>query len=186
MGPRLSSWGWSPVHRYSKMKIIAGVKRSWALPRGEMNRPRIYHSWDQGDLLNFTGTKRLLGGQKGREHHPVVGDVYYYRPLCSNPFWLRDACVHRGEPWDKLNMDSEPTRQDDWPEEAQKNCCIEVIQTTMRAWLVLSPSVCVCLHVCLVTQTCRAAWASQSFTEIMNSMKTINYNCLDYCCLICF
>ena len=71
MGPRLSSWGWSPMHRYSKMKIIAGVKRRWALPRWEMNRPRIYRSWDQGDLSNFTGTERLLGGQKGREHHPV-------------------------------------------------------------------------------------------------------------------
>ena len=75
MGLRLSSWGLSPGHRYSKKKIITGLKWSWTLPRKEMNGPHIYYSWDQGDLPNFTCAERLLGGQKGRERYHAVGDA---------------------------------------------------------------------------------------------------------------
>ena len=45
---------------------------------------------------------------------------------------MRCVCT-QGESWDKPNMDSESTKQDNWPKETQKKCSIKVIQTTARA-----------------------------------------------------
>ena len=40
-------------------------------------RPHIPTSQSQGDLPDYTCAERLLGGGKGRGHHPTVSDVNF-------------------------------------------------------------------------------------------------------------
>ena len=73
MGSWLSSWSLSPVDRCSK--IIAGVREEQSSAQKRDKRPHTPHSRSQGGLPDYTCVEMLLGGQKGRGYHPVVGDA---------------------------------------------------------------------------------------------------------------
>ena len=61
MGPRLSSWTLSPEDRYFKIKSREELSPAWVK---KIRRPHISHSWDQGDLPNYTCRERFLGHQR--------------------------------------------------------------------------------------------------------------------------
>ena len=149
MGPRLSTWSLSPVDRYSKMKTIAGGRRSWALPRWEIKRPHIPHSPSQGELPDYTHTERLLEGQKRRGAPPHSKWCQpTHRPLRWNPSWLRDAHAHMGGPWNKPNTDSEPGKAR-WLAKGNPEEMPHVRDSNYHegATLSLSPPVCAYSHV---------------------------------------
>ena len=73
-------------------------------------RTHISHSQGQGDLPNYTGAERFLEGQKGRGHHPIVGDINLLIDLFAGIHLGWDARTQIGRSWDKPNMDSEASK----------------------------------------------------------------------------
>ena len=61
----------------------------------------------------------------------------YHRPLCWDPFWLRDEHTHVRGSWDQLNMDSESGKSN-WLAKGNPEDMPHMIQTTMRIPMCLS------------------------------------------------
>ena len=130
-------------------KIMTGSRRIWVLLWYERKRAHISHSWGQGDLPPYTCAEKFLRGQR-REGAPG------HNTFCQLP---RDPhagihlgykmCVHTGkdpEP-DQIWTQSQ-TKQDDWPEETQKNCPhISDLIHLKSTWLFFWAHLCVYPHI---------------------------------------
>ena len=76
-------------------------------------RPSISHSQSQGDFP----TRKLLRGQEGEMSTN-------HRPLCWDPFWLRDEHTHVRRSEINKTWIQNHENQIDWPKETQKKCPI--------------------------------------------------------------
>ena len=70
MGPTANSWS-CPLGQILQDE----EEEELSLAQIRDKRPHILHFQRQRDLPHYTCAERLLEGQKGRRHHPIVGDV---------------------------------------------------------------------------------------------------------------
>ena len=76
---------------------MAGVREELSPAQIRGKRPHIPQSPSQGDLPDYTGTEKLLGGQKGRECHFNANDANYPQASSLEPILAkRCAPVHGG------------------------------------------------------------------------------------------
>ena len=80
MGPRLSNWSLSPIDRYSDNdRSKEELSPAWI----EDKETTYFLFSGQGDLPDYTCTEKLLRGQKGMVHHPIIGGVNLPISLCA-------------------------------------------------------------------------------------------------------
>lgn len=99
---------------YSKMKAIAGERRSWALPR---QRDHVFLILQVKEAFMNTHPEKGCSEVKMRRHHPIVGDVNLPIVLFTRARLGYEMRVRIGE-----NREIHPTqtqssaKQGDWSE----------------------------------------------------------------------
>ena len=81
----------------------------------------------QGDLQNYTLTERFLSAQKREGHQKVVHPVNFPETLAVASIMAKRCTDTEEGPESGPMWTQDQMMQDDWPEEARKDCPIQVI-----------------------------------------------------------